>query len=124
MASDLDRVAIRETTRADKNIDAKIAVTGRRILGAERGAQPAIRSITAGKSAPAPSGTATPYADTSRAPASARADRSNALEGTQPVLRQSPPIRSRSINATFAPRPAAPAAIINPAVPAPITTML
>jgi hypothetical protein len=35
---------------------------------------------------------------------------------------QSPPIRSRSIRATFPPSPAAPAAVTSPTVPAPMTT--
>ena len=45
-------------------------------------------------------------------------------DGTQPMFRQSPPSKSRSISATLAPRPAAPAAVTNPAVPAPTTTRL
>src|SRR5262249_9055725 len=54
----------------------------------------------------------------------ARAARISALDGTQPTLRQSPPRSSRSIRATLAPSPAAPAAVTSPAVPAPITTRL
>ncbi|KAA6418548.1 MAG: hypothetical protein FRX49_11493 [Trebouxia sp. A1-2] len=50
--------------------------------------------------------------------------RMRALEGTQPTLRQSPPIRCSSIIATLAPTPAAPAAVTNPPAPAPITTRL
>ena len=46
------------------------------------------------------------------------------FEGTQPTFKQSPPIRCFSIKATLAPRLAAMTAVINPAVPAPITTML
>ena len=38
-----------------------------------------------------------------------------ALEGTQPTLRQSPPIRWRSTSATRAPSPAAMAAVTSPA---------
>ncbi len=53
-----------------------------------------------------------------------RADRITAFEGTQPVTRQSPPMKWRSTRATRAPRPAAPAAATSPAVPAPTTTRL
>ena len=59
-----------------------------------------------------------------RRAATARAARMMALDGTQPTLRQSPPRRCRSIKATFAPSPAAPAAVTSPAVPPPITTRL
>ena len=45
-----------------------------------------------------------------------------ALDGTQPVLRQSPPINPPSIKTTFAPICTAPAATESPAEPAPITT--
>ena len=51
-------------------------------------------------------------------------DRMTAFDGTQPTLRQSPPRRSRSMRATRAPRPAAPAAVTSPAVPPPMTTRL
>src|SRR5882724_1209850 len=51
-----------------------------------------------------------------------RAARITPLEGTQPTLRQSPPIRCRSTIADRAPSPAAPAAETSPAVPAPIAT--
>ena len=54
----------------------------------------------------------------------ALAQRMRALEGTQPTLRQSPPIRCSSTIATLAPTPAAPAAVTNPPAPAPITTRL
>ncbi len=40
-----------------------------------------------------------------------------ALEGTQPTVRQSPPSRYFSTSATFAPRPAAPAAVDQPGRP-------
>jgi hypothetical protein len=39
-------------------------------------------------------------------------------------LRQSPPMRCRSMRATFAPSPAAPAAVTRPAVPPPVMTRL
>ena len=46
------------------------------------------------------------------------------LEGIQPKLRQSPPIKCFSTKATFKPisKPAAPAATTKPAVPPPMTT--
>ena len=56
--------------------------------------------------------------------ATALAARIRALDGTQPTFKQSPPMRCRSTSATFAPRPAAPAAATSPAVPAPTTTRL
>ena len=49
------------------------------------------------------------------------AARSNALLGTQPLLRHSPPILSASISATFSPNSAQPPAAVKPAAPAPIT---
>ena len=52
------------------------------------------------------------------------AARMTAFEGTQPVLRQSPPVWCRSMSATRAPSPAAPAAATRPAVPAPTMTRL
>jgi len=45
-----------------------------------------------------------------------------AFEGTQPLLRQSPPRRFFSIRATFAPIPIAQAAVTRPPAPPPITT--
>src|SRR5689334_3489444 len=48
----------------------------------------------------------------------------SAFEGTQPVLRQSPPILWRSTSVTLAFTAAAMYAETNPAEPAPITTML
>ena len=83
-----------------------------------------MRSITAAKSTRAPAGTSTPKRGASRTAAHARAERISAFDGTQPTLRQSPPIRWRSTSATRAPSPAAPAAVTSPAVPAPITTRL
>ena len=53
-----------------------------------------------------------------------RAEEMSALLGTQPKLRQSPPIKLRSISATRPPSPAVPAAVTRPAVPAPITATL
>src|SRR5215218_5078887 len=46
---------------------------------------------------------------------------SKALEGTQPALRQSPPIRPLSTSTTGTPKAAAAAATDNPPEPAPIT---
>src|SRR5436309_9298426 len=65
-----------------------------------------------------------PNAAASRTCAQAREARMRAFEGTHPTLRQSPPSRCFSTRATLAPRPAAPAAVTSPAVPAPITTRL
>ena len=73
--------------------------------------------------APAPACGRTPNSSAPRAAAAAWAARINALDGTQPELRQSPPSRFRSIRATLAPTPAAPIAVTRPAVPAPTTTM-
>ena len=58
-------------------------------------------AITAGKSTGA-SLFARPKAAPCRAWCTCFAARSNALDGTQPVFRQSPPIASRSINVTLA----------------------
>ena len=63
----------------------------------------------------------TPNRAASRTVRAACAAASNALLGTQPVLRQSPPMRPRSISATRAPSCAAPAATDSPAAPAPMT---
>ena len=81
-----------------------------------------MRRITAPKSVRAVSGTRTPKLPAARTSDAARAERIRAFEGTQPTLRQSPPSRCRSSNATRAPAPAAKLAAINPAVPAPTTT--
>src|SRR3990172_10891831 len=48
----------------------------------------------------------------------------SAFDGTHPKLRQSPPIFFPSMSATRPPRPAVPAAVTRPAVPAPMTTTL
>ena len=56
-----------------------------------------------------------------RASAAARAERMIAFDGTQPVMRQSPPSEARSTRATRAPSPAAPIALTSPAVPPPRT---
>ena len=81
-----------------------------------------IRSMTPGKSAPYPAGAFTPYRSASLISKTTREERIRHFDGTQPTLRQSPPSRCRSTNATLAPRPAAPAAVTSPAVPAPRTT--
>ena len=52
------------------------------------------------------------------------AERSSDLLGTQPVFRQSPPMRWRSISVTFAFTVAAMRAATKPPEPAPTTTML
>mmetsp|Transcript_5136 Transcript_5136/g.12379 ORF Transcript_5136/g.12379 Transcript_5136/m.12379 type:complete len:245 (+) Transcript_5136:1347-2081(+) len=49
--------------------------------------------------------------------------RISALLGTHPVFKQSPPIHLISTIATFAPTPAAPAAVTSPPAPAPTTTI-
>src|SRR6185312_15005081 len=84
-----------------------------------------MRSMAKAKSPAASSGTTGPpkRSRASRASCQEREARMTPFEGTQPTLRQSPPIRWRSIRATLAPKPAEPAAEISPAVPAPITTM-
>src|SRR5262249_59279610 len=73
-------------------------------------------------------GPAPPPADISKARASARARAcfaaaTSAFEGTQPVLRHSPPILSFSINTTDTPNAAAAAATERPPEPAPMTQM-
>ena len=83
-----------------------------------------MRSMAIPKSTRTPSGTWMPNSAASRTAARARAAPISALEGTQPTFRQSPPMRCRSTKATFAPKPAAPAALTRPAVPAPMTTRL
>gem|GEM_PF-5401038 len=83
-----------------------------------------IRSITLAKSTDTPSGTSTPKSPASLTPAATRAALMIAFEGTHPTFRQSPPIKFLSTSATLAPNPAAPAAVTNPAVPAPTTTRL
>ncbi len=83
-----------------------------------------MRSITAPKSGSAPSLSGTPSRAASCTSPTTREERITHLEGTQPTFKQSPPSRYRSIRATRAPSPAAPAAVTRPAVPAPITTRL
>ena len=83
-----------------------------------------IRSIAAVKSTSIGPAMRTPYDPASRAAAAARDARRTPFEGTQPTLRQSPPMRCRSTIATRAPSPAAPTAETSPAVPAPRTTRL
>src|SRR3990172_12783856 len=83
-----------------------------------------MRAMTAEKSASVPGGTCTPRSGTLWISPMTRDDRITHFEGTQPKLRQSPPKRCFSIKATRAPRPAPPAAVTSPAVPAPITTRL
>ena len=56
--------------------------------------------------------------------ASSFAVRMRAFDGTQPVLRQSPPMRCFSTSVTFAFTAAAMYAVTSPAEPAPITTTL
>jgi hypothetical protein len=51
------------------------------------------------------------------------AEAKKVLEGIQPVYKQSPPNRPFSIKATFAPKPADPAAVTSPPAPPPITTI-
>ena len=53
-----------------------------------------------------------------------RAERINAFDGTQPVFRQSPPIRCFSTSVTLARTVAAIKAVTRPAEPAPMTTRL
>ena len=65
-----------------------------------------------------------PYFEEFRICESTRAVLISALEGTQPVLRQSPPMRCFSISVTLARTVAAMYAETRPADPAPITTRL
>src|SRR5579863_9314477 len=67
------------------------------------------------------SGRRTPKRPAPRAAAAACDAASSALLGTQPKLRQSPPIRSRSISTTRRPSCAATAVTDRPAAPAPTT---
>ena len=83
-----------------------------------------MRSITAPKSGSTPPLILTPSAPAALISPMIREDRMTHFEGTQPTLRQSPPSRCRSMSATRAPSPAAPAAVTSPAVPAPMTTRL
>ncbi len=83
-----------------------------------------MRSIAAAKSTSTSPRNRTPKFKASPTSYAARPARITPLEGTQPTFRQSPPIRARSMIATFAPSPAEPTALTSPAVPAPITTRL
>ena len=83
-----------------------------------------MRAMAAPKSRSTPPGNVRPNSAPSRADAQTRAARRIPFDGTQPTLRQSPPIRPRSTSATRAPSPAATTAVTSPAVPAPITTRL
>jgi hypothetical protein len=83
-----------------------------------------ILSMAAAKSTDVRSPPITPNSALLRAAEATRAALMIPFEGTQPTLRQSPPISSRSTMATRAPSPAAPAADTRPAAPAPIATRL
>ena len=89
-----------------------------------RARMPRMRSITAPKSGSTAPLTLMPRAAAARISPTTREERMTHFEGTQPTLRQSPPRRCRSMSATRAPRPAAPAAVTSPAVPPPMTTRL
>ena len=80
-----------------------------------------IRCITCAKSIVG-SVARTPSRAPLRSSPTTRDERISPLEGTQPTFKQSPPSNARSTSATLAPRPAAPAALTSPAVPAPRTT--
>jgi hypothetical protein len=62
-----------------------------------------------------------PYASAWRIVCAAFAEASSALDGTQPVHRQSPPTRSRSMHATLTPSFGANSAATIPADPIPTT---
>ena len=81
------------------------------------------RSMTSAKSNSA-TALLSPYSFARRIWASTRAVLISALEGTQPVFRQSPPISCFSTSVTFAFTTAAIRAATSPPEPAPITTML
>lgn len=95
-----------------------------RASGESTGAMALIASrtccITRGKSTVTAS-VEIPNADPPRIAAAADAAAINAFDGTHPVQRQSPPVRSRSTRTTCAPKPAAVFAATMPAVPPPIT---
>jgi hypothetical protein len=65
----------------------------------------------------------TPNRPALRAASAACAAARSAFDGTQPKLRQSPPISVRSINTVLAPNCDAPAATVRPPEPAPMTQM-
>ena len=77
------------------------------------------RRITAAKST-CGSPASTPNSGAPRIAWARAALASRAFDGTQPVHRQSPPVRSRSIIAVRAPSPAAVTVAISPVVPPPI----
>ncbi len=79
------------------------------------------RAIAAAQSMPTPS-TRTPKSPAERARCATSAARTIAFVGSQPALRQVPPIFQRSASATRAPFAAASKAIVLPAAPAPITS--
>ena len=90
-------------------------------IGAMWSIAPRTCFITAGKSTSTPC-TVIPRSPACRAPAAAAAAASSDLDGTQPVQRQSPPVRSRSTSSTRAPIRAAVLAPTMPAVPPPTTS--
>ena len=65
-----------------------------------------------------------PYSSARSAYESIFAERNKLLLGTQPVLRQSPPMRLRSISVTLALTVVPMSAATKPAEPAPMTTRL
>mmetsp|Transcript_491 Transcript_491/g.1555 ORF Transcript_491/g.1555 Transcript_491/m.1555 type:complete len:211 (-) Transcript_491:30-662(-) len=78
--------------------------------------------ITAAKSTAGGAESRTPNSSARRTSLTARAERSSALEGTQPTLRQSPPASASEIRQERAPRRAACLADTSPPAPAPMTT--
>jgi hypothetical protein len=107
LAIDPDRVGRDESALPDEHVDAEVAETPDAIGLREVGPQPAH----------APHGRRGVLRLVPGAPA-----RMRAFEGTQPTLRQSPPIRCRLTSATFAPKAAEAAATTRPPGPAPPTT--
>ena len=77
-----------------------------------RARTPRTRSITAAKSTRISARISRAIRSTSRISAYRCGVRMIAFDGTQPPFRQSPPSRSRSISATFAPSAAAPLALV------------
>ena len=90
-------------------------------VGAMLSIAPCTWAITRVKSTVTPP-TSTPRRPAVRAPAAACPAARRDLDGTHPVHRQSPPVRSRSTSSTRAPRPAAVLAPTRPAVPPPSTS--
>jgi hypothetical protein len=111
VVGDRERVGPREARVAEQHVGAEPLEALGRVGGGEAGAQGA----HAGEGGRGSSG-AVPCAW------AACAARRSALLGTQPRIRQSPPMRRRSTRAVRAPRPTAMAALTSPAVPAPTTT--